>query len=170
MIAAADPEGVFVRPVRGTDAEQICGIYDYYVRGTVVSFEETPVTVEEMGRRIAETLERFPWLVAESGGSVVGFAYAGLWKARASYRFTAETTVYLHPESRGRGIGGALYRPLIDELRRLRLHAAVGCIALPNPASIALHERFGFQEVGRFREAGFKLGRWVDVGYWQLLL
>ncbi len=164
--APAAPASVEIRPARAGDAEQISSVYNHYVSHGIATFEETAVPPEEMARRITETLARFPWLVAESEGVLAGYAYAGPWKTRASYRFTAETTVYLRPESTRRGIGTALYRPLLDALRGLGLHAAVACIALPNAASIALHERLGFEEVGRLREVGFKLGRWIDVGYW----
>jgi phosphinothricin acetyltransferase len=101
---------------------------------------------------------------------MVGYAYAKPWRPRSAYRFSVETTIYIAPGYQRRGVGAALYRDLLAALRQLDVHAAVGGIALPNDASVALHERLGFKKVGQFVEIGFKLGRWVDVGYWELIL
>jgi phosphinothricin acetyltransferase len=159
-----------IRACEALDAAAIAGIYNHYVRETVVTFEETPVAADEMARRIADIGAKFPWLVAEHAGAVVGWAYATPWKTRSAYRFSVETTVYVAEGHYGRGIGAALYRALIDQLTRRQVHSVVGGIALPNPASIALHEKLGFKKIAHFAEVGWKLGRWVDVGYWQLLL
>jgi phosphinothricin acetyltransferase len=159
-----------IRPCSPQDAAAVAAIYAYYIRETVVTFEETPVSAAAMARRIEEIATSLPWLVWDESSAVLGYAYAAPWKQRSAYRFTAETTVYVAENRRGRGIGGELYAALLDELRGRGLHSAVGCIALPNPASIALHEKLGFKEIGRFEEAGWKFGRWVDVGYWQVML
>ncbi len=149
---------------------RIAAIYNHYVRDTVVTFEEAPVAENEMARRIAETTASYPWLVSEDDGEVKGYAYASSWKRRSAYRFAAESTVYLAPESVGRGLGRPLYAALIAEMRSRGLHCAIAGISLPNPASVALHEKMGFAPIGRFGEVGWKLGRWVDVGYWELFL
>jgi L-amino acid N-acyltransferase YncA len=159
-----------VRTCRVGDAAVIAAIYNDYIRDTVITFEETPVTADEMARRIVEVGARYPWLVYEHDGAVVGWAYATAWKTRSAYRFSVETTVYLSPSHCGHGIGRALYEALIAELRSRQFHCAVGCIALPNPASIALHEKLGFEKTAHFAEVGWKFDRWVDVGYWQLTL
>jgi L-amino acid N-acyltransferase YncA len=159
-----------IRPVTAADAGAIAAIYNHYVRETVITFEETPVSEHEMARRIADVGSRYPWLVAEQDGVVVGWVYATEWKTRSAYRFSVETTVYVAPTHQRRGVGAVLYAPLIAELKRRRLHSAVGGIALPNPASIALHEKLGFKKIAHFAEVGRKFDRWVDVGYWQLLL
>jgi phosphinothricin acetyltransferase len=122
-----------------------------------------------MAQRILDVTARFPWLVAEEGNVIVGYAYAAPWKARSAYRFSVETTVYVAPNYLGRGIGTALYRELLDALRKLDVHCAVGGIALPNAASIALHENLGFKNIGQFVEIGRKFDRWIDVGYWELI-
>ncbi len=106
----------------------------------------------------------------DDGGAVVGWAYATAWKARSAYRFSVETTVYVAASHQGRGIGAALYGALLGDLRGRELHSAVGGIALPNPASVALHEKLGFKKIAHFAEVGRKFDRWVDVGYWQLIL
>lgn len=159
-----------IRACLPSDAAQLCEIYNYYVRETVVTFEEEPVAERNMEQRIREVSEGLPWLVWEQGGSIVGYAYATPWKVRSAYRHSIESTVYLSPSFVGCGIGTRLYQALVTELRRRKVHCAVGGIALPNPASIALHEKLGFSEIGRFREIGWKFGRWIDVGYWQLML
>lgn len=165
----ARPPGL-VRDVTTHDAARICAIYNHYVAQTAVTFEEQPVSAEEMVRRIAEVTGGFPWLVWERDGAVLGYAYATSWKARSAYRHSVETTVYLSPNALGAGIGTALYQSLFDRLRALDIHCALGVIALPNPASVALHEKLGFTKAGHFHEIGLKFGQWIDVGYWELRL
>lgn len=152
------------------DAGPVCAIYNHYVEHTPVTFEETPIGADEMARRIAEVTSRFPWLVWEQDNTVVGYAYATSWKPRSAYRYSVETTIYLDPDAKGKGIGTLLYRSLVDRLRSAGIHCAVGGIAQPNPASVALHEKLGFVNIGQFREIGLKFGRWIDVGYWELRL
>jgi phosphinothricin acetyltransferase len=124
-----------------------------------------------MARRIEEVRSvSFPWLVAEQGSEVVGYAYATPWKTRSAYRFSAEITAYLSPAHARRGIGTQLYAELFSILRAQGIHAVMGCIALPNDASVALHEKLGLRKVAHFQQVGFKLDRWIDVGYWQRLL
>jgi L-amino acid N-acyltransferase YncA len=153
------------------DAAAIARIYEHYVDNSCATFEEQPVSVHDMSARMTEiAASGYPWLVVEKHGGVAGYAYAGKWKGRDAYRFCAESTVYLTPAQMGHGFGGALYRALMLQLRALGLHVVVGCIALPNEPSVALHEKVGFRKVAHFTEVGFKFGRWIDVGYWQLLL
>jgi L-amino acid N-acyltransferase YncA len=159
-----------IRTATVADAAAIADIYNRYVRETVITFEETPVPTDEMARRIADIGTRYPWLVFEYDGTVVGWAYATEWKTRSAYRFSVETTVYLADSHRGRGTGTALYEALIAELKARKLHTAIGVIALPNPSSVALHEKLGFAKIGHVAEVGRKFDRWVDVGYWQLIL
>lgn len=160
-----------LRPVRKADLPALARIYNHFVRETVVTFDETPVTAREMGRRAREVAAAgLPWLVAVEDGTVAGYAYASKWKGRCAYRFTVESSVYLAPGREGRGLGTRLYRALFAILRKKGVHAVIGGISLPNPASVALHEKFGMKRVARFPEVGFKFGRWVDVGYWQALL
>ena len=159
-----------IRTATMADAEAICAIYNHYILETAITFEESAVTPAEMASRIDETLRSLSWLVWEDGAAVHGFAYASKWKGRCAYRHSAEVTVYLDPKFTGRGIGSQLCESLLADLRERNFHAAIGGIALPNPASIALHERLGFHKVAHFEQVGRKFGRWIDVGYWQLLL
>ena len=164
-------EGFVIRGATVADAESIARIYNYYVAHTVISFEEEPVATEAMAERIADVQSiGLPWLVAQIGGDVVGYAYASKWKVRAAYRHSAETSVYLEHGREGKGIGRPLCAALLPPLRDKGIHIAIGGAALPNPASVALHEKLGFDHVATFRQVGFKHGRWVDVAYWQLLL
>ncbi|HSG63514.1 MAG TPA: GNAT family N-acetyltransferase [Gammaproteobacteria bacterium] len=158
-----------IRPCRQSDASRICEIYNHYVRETVITFEEEPVAEGEMAQRIERVTKSHPWLVFEENGAIAGYAHAGPWHPRTAYRFTAESTIYLAPEATGRGIGSELYAALLTELRRRKIHCVIGAIALPHPVSVGLHEKLGFSKIGHIKEMGYKLGRWVDVGYWQLL-
>lgn len=151
------------------DAASIAAIYNYYVLHSVITFEETPIPVADMAERIAVVQTKYPWLVYEENGIVIGYAYASQWKVRAAYRHTVETSIYLHPHHTGRKIGCKLYTHLIDSLNNTDIHAIIGGIALPNDASVYLHESMGFHKVAHFREVGFKFEKWVDVGYWQLI-
>lgn len=160
-----------IRDARVDDAELIASIYNHFVLNTSISFEETAVSHTEMAQRIAEVQAAgLPWLVAEQDGDILGYAYATKWRVRHAYRYSVETTVYLAPACAGQGVGTMLYRALLDRLRAAGYRLAIGGIALPNPASIALHEKLGFEKVAQFSEVGFKFDRWTDVGYWQLRL
>lgn len=160
-----------IRAVAPADAAGIAAIYNHYVAQTVVTFEEEPVSAAEIARRIEDVRSAaLPWLVAEQAGRVLGYAYATKWRTRSAYRCSAEITIYLGPDDAGRGIGSRLYAELFRLLKARGIHAAMAGIALPNEASVALHEKFGMRKVAQFQEVGFKLGRWVDVGYWQRIL
>lgn len=160
-----------IRAASPADAEQIAHIYNFYVANTVITFEEKAVSVDEMSARIAEVQgQGLPWLVAVTSGEIVGYSYATRWKSRSAYRHSVETTIYLKDGVSGRGIGKTLYSALFPILRQQGMHAVIGGAALPNAASVALHERLGFERVATFRQVGFKHDRWIDVAYWQLLL
>jgi len=162
---------VTVRSASAADADTLARIYNYYVENTVITFEEEPVSAPAMAARVAEVQGlSLPWLVAEVEKKVVGYAYANKWKARSAYRHSVETTIYLEHGHEGRGVGKTLYSALLPHLRARGIHAVIGGAALPNEASVALHEKLGFDHVATFREVGFKHGRWVDVAYWELVL
>ena len=160
-----------IRYAAPSDAEAIRGIYNHYVLHTVVSFEEEAVALDEMARRVeAVAAAKLPWLVLEEAGRLVGYAYATPWKSRSGYRHSVESSVYLEASALGKGHGSRLYSELLAELRSRPLRTVIGGVALPNAGSVALHEKFGFRKVAHFESVGWKLGRWVDVGYWQLML
>jgi L-amino acid N-acyltransferase YncA len=160
-----------VRPATAFDAEALARIYNYFVLNTVITFEEEPVSAATMATRVAEVQSAsLPWLVAEVDGVVVGYTYASKWKVRSAYRYSVETTIYLEQGREGQGLGTRLYSELLRILREQGIHAAMGGAALPNEASVALHEKLGFERVATFRQVGFKFQQWVDVAYWQILL
>jgi L-amino acid N-acyltransferase YncA len=159
--------GISVRPATTDDAPAIRAIYAPIVEATAISFEDVAPSVEEMGKRIDAALT---FLVAERDGTVLGYAYAGAHRARAAYRSSVDVTVYIDESARRSGVGARLYGELLPELKRRGFHAAFAGIALPNPASVALHESVGFTPVGVYRDVGFKFGRFHDVGWWQLIL
>jgi phosphinothricin acetyltransferase len=157
-----------VRVATVGDAEAITSIYAPIVANTTISFELVPPSVDEMGSRIASTLDAYPWLVSlDDAGEVEGFVYAGRHRERPAYQWSVDVTAYVREDARGRGVGKRLYTALFDELRRLGYCQAFAGIALPNPASVALHEAVGFEPLGVYRNVGFKFGRWHDVGWWQ---
>ena len=165
------PAASSVRNATNADAEALARIYNHYIANTHVTFETEAITGDDMNVRVADTqAASLPWLVAEFGGEVAGFAYASKWKGRCAYRYSVESTIYLDPQRTGMAIGTPLYTALIDEVRGLGMHSMIGGIALPNDASIGLHEKLGFTKIGEFAEVGNKFERWIDVGYWQLLL
>ena len=160
-----------IRSAKESDIASLARIYNHYVSTTCITFETDRVSAKDMADRVSETQnDSLPWLVAEVSGQVVGYACASKWKGRCAYRFSVESTAYLDPASTGKGIGSQLYIELIAAIRALSMHAVIGGIALPNEQSIALHERLGFKKVAHFEQVGYKQDRWVDVGYWQLLV
>ena len=159
-----------IRTATPADAKQICAIYNNYIENTIISFEQEPVSVSQMQRRITEIGAYFPWLVFEENQTILGYTYATTWKTRTAYRHSVETTIYISNKATGKGIGSKLYRALITELRTTDAHCLIACIALPNAASIGLHEKVGFEKNAHFKEVGKKFGQWIDVGFWELML
>lgn len=159
-----------IRPIEAKDAGACCAIYNHYIEHSIVTFEEEPISIEEMRHRIGAITASHPWLVFEDDDGVAGYVYAGPWKMRHAYRYSAETTVYLAPGRQGRGMGSALYEALLPTLRDMSVRAVMAGIALPNDASVALHEKAGFEKVAHFREVGWKFERWIDVAYWERIL
>jgi phosphinothricin acetyltransferase len=153
------------------DAEAITAIYAPIVADTAISFELEPPTVAEMRSRVEATLQRLPWLVSlDAQGRVDGYAYASRHRERAAYQWSVDTSAYVHADARGRGVGRRLYLALFDELVKLGYYQAFAGIALPNAASVGLHEAVGFEPLGVYRQVGFKHGAWRDVGWWQKTL
>ena len=159
-----------IRDARPSDAGELLAIYGWYVERTAVSFEYAVPSPEEFRRRMARTMERYPWLVAEADGRVMGYAYAGAFKGRAAYDWSCETTVYVRRDARGKGLGRALYGALEAELGRMGVRNLYACIAVPEAEDETLtldsprfHRRMGYREVGRFRRCASKFGKWYDM-------
>lgn len=161
---------VQIRAVCESDAAAIRAIYNPYVRDTVISFEYDPVSEAHMAQRIRDYTALYPWLVSTVNGHVVAYAYASRWRTRTAYDHSLESTIYVDRAYTGRGLAKPLYLALLNALRAREVHAVVGCIALPNDASVALHEKCGFVKVAHFPQVGRKFDRWIDVGFWQATL
>ena len=159
-----------IRDAVAADAERCAAIYAPYVRETAISFESEPPAAEEMARRIAEAQRAHAWLVLETDGEVIGYAYGGPFMARAAYQWATTVSVYLEQGRRRTGGGRALYEALFDRLAARGHRSALAGIALPNDASIGLHTALGFEPVGTYRRVGWKLGRWHDVAWYQRAL
>ncbi|MCY3834252.1 MAG: GNAT family N-acetyltransferase [Chloroflexi bacterium] len=159
-----------IRLASAADAGAIHLIYGPIVRDTHISFEQTVPSVGLIAMRIESTLAQYPWLVCELDGQLAGYAYASAFRRRAAYQWTAETTVYIHPDFQRRRVSSALYHSLLALLREQGYCQAVGVIALPNEGSVRAHEALGFRRVGVFQGIGYKAGAWRDTGWWQLEL
>jgi phosphinothricin acetyltransferase len=160
-----------IRPAERGDVPGILAISNWAALNTAANFAAEPETLESWQAEWDRSHRMFPWLVAvDPSGAVTGFAKAGPWKGRCAYNWTAETSIYVDPARHGQGIGTALYSPLIETLRDQGYRTLLAGITVPNPASIRLHEQFGFRRVALLERVGWKFGRWHDVGYWELHL
>jgi L-amino acid N-acyltransferase YncA len=165
------PSKAHLRFVSPDDAAQIAAIYAPFCQDTAVSFEAEAPDEATMRERVYAVANRYPWLVAVSERSeILGYAYATKHRERAAYRWSVDFAVYLAPSAKGRGIGTELYNALVAICRLLGYHRAFAGIALPNDASVRLHEKVGFRPIGVYHRVGYKLGKWHDVGWWGLNL
>ena len=158
---------IHIRLARDGDVDAIVEIYRPIVESTTISFETSVPDHEEMARRVHDTLQSYPWLICELDGHVAGYAYAARHRVRGAYRWSVDTSVYIDDGYRRRGVGRGLYESLFAILAAQGYFNAYAGIALPNQASVALHESMGFEQIGVYRGVGYKLGRWCDVGWWQ---
>lgn len=155
-----------IREARASDSEAVAAIYNHYILKTPVTFETEALAPAEMLARMEKFSRNTPFLVYEEAGKIAGYAYASTFRERKAYEHTLETTIYLDPGECGKGIGKKLYARLIENVSK-NFHVIVGVIALPNAASVALHEGLGFVKAGHLHEVGRKFGQWIDVGYWE---
>ena len=156
-----------IRVATEDDAEAILEIYAPIVRDTAISFEDEVPTVEEMRARIREKLQRYPWFVAEEDGELLGYGYAGPLRDRAAYRWSAEVSMYIRPDVQHKGVGTAIGMRITEALLRMGVVTLFGGTTLPNAASEGIYLKSGFESAGVWRKAGFKHGRWHDVGWYQ---
>jgi len=156
-----------IRLARDEDAAAIHAIYAPSVSDGVATFETELPGVDAMRERLRARLQHYPWLVWEDAGEVLAYAYAGRFRERAAYDWIAETSIYVRADAQRRGIARRLYGVLLDVMRLQGLTQAVGVITLPGTASVAMHEAMGFTPAGVWRQCGYKLGQWWDVGVWQ---
>ena len=161
---------LLIRPAKPDDSEALLAIYAPYVLTTAITFEYEVPTVEAFATRIARTLERYPYLVAEDDGRVVGYAYAGHYSERAAYDWCCELSVYVAQDARRKGVGRRLYAALERDLAAMGICTLYACVAQPQTDdeyltanSVRFHEHLGFVTIGRFNSSGYKFGRWYDV-------
>lgn len=159
-----------IRNASSSDANKICAIYNYYIKNTVVTFEETEVDDYEMENRINEVQDNFFWIVYEENKEIKGYAYINSFRKRSAYDKTVECSIYVENGQSGKGIGSALFEELINKAKKMNFHVLTSCITLPNEKSEILHNKFAFKKVAHFKEVGHKFDKWLDVGYWQLII
>ena len=163
-------EKIALRIAKPEDGPVLAEIYKPYVTDTSITFDYEPVSGEEFSKRIENTLKRYPYLVAEQNGEVIGYAYASAFKGRAAYDWSVETSIYVRMDRHGQGVGKALYTALEQALAAQRVLNVNACITYPNPGSVAFHEKFGYTMAAHFHQCGYKLGKWYDVIWMEKML
>ena len=156
-----------LRKATVADGDALAAIYKYYVENTAITFEYIAPSGAEFSERIAHKSEKYPFIIAEVDGRPIGYAYASEYRERAAYSWDVETSVYVDPRYQGRGIGKRLYSALEEILKLQNVVNLYACITCPNDQSVAMHEAFGFKYIGRFHSAGFKMGEWHDVSWFE---
>lgn len=159
-----------IRPFEPSDLNPMREIYNYYAENTLLTFDDTALSEADFAAKLDNVITKYPCLIYEKEGKVLGFAYATEWKSNPAYRFTASTTIYFHPESLDKGSGTKLYRKLIAELKARDMHSLVAGILMPNEKSTRMHEKLGFNKVAHLSQIGYKFNKRIDVSYWQLML
>lgn len=158
-----------IRLARAQDAEALHAIFAPVVRSSAVSFEKNPPSVAQMRARI-ERGSAYPWLISQHDDLIAAYAYARPHRSGSAWHWTAQTSIYVHPTVRGTGVGTRVSKTLLQMLSALGYRTAMARITLPNDPSVSLHEGLGYEFVGRVTAAGFKLGSWHDVGWWQAII
>lgn len=156
-----------IRQALSRDADAIVAIYNPFVLNTTVTYELEAVPAADMAARILAKQAIHDWLVLEDASEVLGYAYYGSFRERAAYRHVVESSIYLAPQARGRGLGRTLYEALLARAAEQGYREMIGVIALPNPGSVRLHEAMGFSPVGVVARSGYKFGQYLDTGFWQ---
>ena len=159
-----------IRNAIPTDALQLVALYNYYIKNTLVTFEEIELTADEFAERVAKISAEYPFLVYEEKGEILGFAYGSKWRERSAYRFALESSVYVKQGFFGKRIGKLLYAELFVQLKAQGCKQVIGVITLPNDTSVKMHEKFGFFKAAHFKSVGIKFDKWCDVGFWQMSL
>jgi phosphinothricin acetyltransferase len=158
---------VFIREATSEDNAQILAIYNHYIEHTLSTFDVELYSLVQITEKITLLQKDYPVLVAHTEDIILGYAYASAWKTKAAYKHSAETTIYMHPEHHGKGVGLRLYNSLLSSLPLFEIVNAIACITIPNERSTRLHEKLGFKRIGRFDKVGLKKEEWIDVEYWQ---
>lgn len=161
---------ISIRPVKISDADFCLSLYSKYVIGSAVSFELEAPSLEEFSNRIDTISKRFPYLVAEENGALIGYAYASAYRDRAAYQWNVEVSIYVEEHKKKSGVATSLYNNLFAELERIQVCKAFAVIALPNDASVGFHSKMGFEKFAIYKKVGFKLNQWHDVLWMEKIL
>lgn len=156
-----------IRSAVVTDVKELLSIYTPYIKETAITFETTVPTEEEFSQRVERILQDFPYLVAVEEKKILGYAYASPYYNRSAYDWTVELSVYVAQDARGKGVGGLLYCHLEEVLLKRGFKNLLACIALPNDASLKMHEKMGYEQVAHFKKVGYKFGVWHDIVWLQ---
>ncbi len=157
-----------IRPFDIKDIKVLLDIYNYYVLNTIVTFDIKALSLETFTEKVNHINAKYPFIVFEENGNILGYAYGSKWRPKPAYNHTVESTVYVKHGEHGKQIGSKLYAELLSLLKQENYHVVLGGLTLPNEASVKLHEKFGFKQVAHFKEVGKKFDKWLDVGFWQL--
>ncbi len=157
-----------IRAFQKEDTLQLLEIYNYYVLNSIVTFDDVPLSFETFSKKVNSINSEYPFIVFEENEKILGFAYGSRFRPKPAYKQSVEVTVYVKNGVQGKQIGTKMYFNLLEKLKSLNYHVVLGGITLPNEASVALHEKFGFEKVAHFKQVGKKFGNWLDVGFWQL--
>ncbi|MGD8428522.1 MAG: GNAT family N-acetyltransferase [Balneolaceae bacterium] len=161
-----DPDQITIRTATPEDRDQILSIYKPIVKNTAISFSAQPPTPDELSAKIKNVLKNYPWIVLEYREEIAGYTYASSFRGREAYQWCVEPSIYVKSDYHGQGIATVLYTTLFKILSLQGFHKAIAIIALPNEPSIKLHQRLGFQHIGVIQKAGYKLGNWHDISWW----
>jgi len=159
-----------IRAVNIEDAKELVEIYNFYVINTVVNFDEKPVSLSSFIEKIKLITSNYPFIIFEENNEILGYAYGSRFRPRPAYNATVESTVYVKNGAHGKQIGSKLYAELLELLKQQNFKSVLGVLTIPNPASVKLHEKFGFKQVAHLKDVGFKFEEWLDVGIFQLTL
>lgn len=159
-----------IRDFKAQDIQQLLDIYNYYVLDTVVTFDNIALSFETFSNKVSRINSEYPFIVFEENNEVLGYAYGSKFRQKPAYKHSVEATIYLKNGTQGKQIGTKLYAKLLDKFKEQNYHIILGGITLPNKASVALHEKFGFEKIAHFKEVGRKFDTWLDVGFWQLII
>lgn len=165
-----DLDKIIIRKCRIEDIPQIIQIYNHYITNTTATFEQESVSQKEMESRFNHISSHYPYIVAVQNNTILGYAYAHLWKDKSAYSATLESTIYLSPLLHNRGIGTKLMTELILQCKKADIHSLIACITAENTGSRIFHEKLGFRPVSSFKEVGLKFGRLLDIVDYQLII
>ncbi len=161
---------MIIRPIRGADAQQVLDIYAPFITGSFVTFENIIPSLTDFSNRIKQVSLQYPWLVATEGDQIAGYAYAGRYRDREAYQWMVESSIYMRPDFKGKKVAKRLYGALFELLKEQGICKVFAVISVPNAESVGFHEHMGFSGFATYRNVGFKLGVWKDVGWWELPL